>query len=259
MTAARDTVVTTKKDRRVSIWVSDASGANVKEVAPAVQSSGPIDNVTWAANRLLFTNTTAGHRTVLSVDQDGGTAQEVATRAMWPATTSDGRTMVFVSNDPVRRGLWKIQDGGRPVQVFDGETGWPNVTRDDRSVVFTSPNRDTQSLWRISLDGGTPTLLANRFAGSPMLSPDGKEVAFRSIDDKGLPGLAICNLPDCSSLRFLPRQPAGGGARLQWTPDGTGFLYVAGRPENLWIESLDGKPPRQITHFTDDRQIADAA
>lgn len=28
---------------------------------------------------------------------------------------------------------------------------------------------------------------------------------------------------------------------------------------NLRVESLDGKPPRQLTHFTDDRQIADAA
>ena len=43
------------------------------------------------------------------------------------------------------------------------------------------------------------------------------------------------------------------------TPIGTGFLYAAGTPQNLWVESLDGTPARQLTHFTDDRQIADAA
>ena len=32
-----------------------------------------------------------------------------------------------------------------------------------------------------------------------------------------------------------------------------------GTPQNLFVESLDGKPARQLTHFTDERQIADAA
>ena len=40
ITAARDSLVTTKTDRRVAIWVSDGSGANAKEVVPATQSSG---------------------------------------------------------------------------------------------------------------------------------------------------------------------------------------------------------------------------
>jgi Tol biopolymer transport system component len=79
------------------------------------------------------------------------------------------------------------------------------------------------------------------------------------VDDQGRPGFAICNLPDCSSIRFLP--PNSNGPRIKWTPDGSGFLYVdvTRMPQNLWVEPLDGKPPRQLTHFTDDRQIADAA
>jgi Tol biopolymer transport system component len=46
---------------------------------------------------------------------------------------------------------------------------------------------------------------------------------------------------------------------MKWPPASSGFLYVTGTPQNLWVESLDGKPARQLTHFTDDRQIADAA
>jgi Tol biopolymer transport system component len=111
----------------------------------------------------------------------------------------------------------------------------------------------------VSIDGGTPMLVSNRYAAAPTLSPDGKAVAFVSQDDQGRPAYVICNLPDCSSLRFLPRQPAGGGERIKWTPDGAGFLYVTGTPQNLWVELLDGKPPRQLTHFTDAREIADAA
>jgi Tol biopolymer transport system component len=100
--------------------------------------------------------------------------------------------------------------------------------------------------------------VTNRFASVPILSPDGKTVGFVSVDDQGRPGFAICNLPDCALLRFLP--PNSSGPRISWTPDGTGFLYVnvAETPQNLWIEPLDGSPPRQLTHFTDDRQITDA-
>jgi Tol biopolymer transport system component len=109
----------------------------------------------------------------------------------------------------------------------------------------------------VSIDGGTPVQLTTKTAVAPTLSPDGKAVAFQHRDDQDRPWFAICALPDCPSLRLLPPPP--GGRRIQWTPDGTGFLYVTGTPENLWVESLDGKPPRQLTHFTDDRQIADAA
>ena len=259
VTAARDSLVTTKTDRRVAIWVSDGSGANAKELVPATQSSGTDDFVTWAADRLLFTSTIGGHRSISSVDRDGGPSQEVVSQGIGPTTTSDGRTVVFRSTDPARLGLWKITDGGRPVQLVDGQASWPGVTRDDRSVVFTSSRGANQSLWMVSIDGGAPTQMANGFAAFPNLSPDGKAVAFQSSDDQGRPAWAICNLPDCSSLRPLPPQPAGGGYRIKWTPDGTGFLYVKGTPQNLWVESLDGKPPRQLTHFTDNHQIADAA
>jgi Tol biopolymer transport system component len=259
LTAARDSLVTTKTDRRVAVWVSDGSGANAKEVASAVQSSGTVDFVTWAADRLLFTNTAGGHRTISSVGPDGGPPQEVVSRAYAATATSDGRTVVFASANVVPAGLWKITDGGRPVRLVGGQPGWPSVTRDDRSVVFTSSEGSNQSLWMVSIDGGTPAQVSNRFAAAPTLSPDGKAVGFRSTDDQGRNVYAICNLPDCSSLRFLPQRTRDGADRIAWAPDGAGFLYVTGTPQNLWVEPLDGKPSRQLTHFTDDRQIADAA
>jgi Tol biopolymer transport system component len=111
----------------------------------------------------------------------------------------------------------------------------------------------------VSIEGGTPTQVTNRFVSGPSLAPDGKAVVFEGQDDQGRQASAICNLPDCSSLRWLPPRPGGATIRWEWTPDGAGFLYVTGTPQNLWVESLDGRPARQLTHFTDDRQIADAA
>ena len=58
----------------------------------------------------------------------------------------------------------------------------------------------------------------------------------------------------CTSPQTLP----SGGGRPRWTPDGRGIAYV-GPQSNLWVQPLDGKPLRQLTHFADGRPIADFA
>ena len=112
MTATRDSLVTTKTDRRVAIWVSDGSGANAKEIVPATPSSGTLDEVTWAADRVLFTSTIGGHRSISSVGVDGGTAQEVVTQGgtCRPRPPTAGRSS---SNRPTRRN----QVSGRSLTV----------------------------------------------------------------------------------------------------------------------------------------------
>ena len=52
--------------------------------------------------------------------------------------------------------------------------------------------------------------------------------------------------------------PDGGPVR--WTPDGRGIAFVIRSPQaNIWIQPLDGSPPRQLTRFTDGRAIPDFA
>jgi Tol biopolymer transport system component/tRNA A-37 threonylcarbamoyl transferase component Bud32 len=263
LTVARDSLATTKTDLRVAVWVIDGARANGKEVVAPRQSSGAIQNVTWAADRLLFTSLSGGHRSILSVGLDGGRPQDLVPQAYSPTTTSDGRTVVFSSADPARLGLWKATDVGRSVPLTEMQAGWPIVTGDDRSVVFTSlSGGGTQSLWIVSIDGGTPTLLANRFASQLRLSLDGQSLAFNSFDDQGRPVYVFCELPDCSSLQVVPPpNPGFPGPTVgrQFLPN-RGIPYVTGSPPNVWIRMLDSNAkPSQITNFTDNRQILDVA
>ena len=46
---------------------------------------------------------------------------------------------------------------------------------------------------------------------------------------------------------------------MKWMSDGRSFAYIGPSSSNIWAQTLDGKPPRQLTHFTDNRQIADFA
>jgi dipeptidyl aminopeptidase/acylaminoacyl peptidase len=42
-------------------------------------------------------------------------------------------------------------------------------------------------------------------------------------------------------------------------PNSRGLAYGTGTPRSLWVLPVDGTPARQLTHFTDDRPIADIA
>jgi hypothetical protein len=44
---------------------------------------------------------------------------------------------------------------------------------------------------------------------------------------------------------------------LAFAPDGKGVIYVVREKgvDNLWLQPLDGKPHRQLTHFKDQRIV----
>ena len=50
------------------------------------------------------------------------------------------------------------------------------------------------------------------------------------------------------------------GRRFEWTPDGRAVAYVGAETQgNVWVQPLDGKPARQLTHFSDGRTVVDYA
>jgi hypothetical protein len=73
------------------------------------------------------------------------------------------------------------------------------------------------------------------------------------MDDQRRPITMVCDMPMCTSRRTLPpmNQP-------RWMPGrrGIGFIDTTTQ-SNIWVQPLDGSAPRQLTHFTDGRTIAD--
>ena len=100
------------------------------------------------------------------------------------------------------------------------------------------------------LDGGKPTRLTNVYTFQPVVSPDGKSVAFVSIGEQKQQVIAVCPLSDCSSRRQIPL--ASRPDAMQWMPDGRGVAYSI--RSNIWVQKLDGTPPAQLTRFPEDEQ-----
>jgi hypothetical protein len=91
------------------------------------------------------------------------------------------------------------------------------------------------------------------------MSPDGKRLVFgtMSAETQNSYKTVVCDPPGCASRCFVNVNPLG---RPRWTPDGRSVALVSFiDPFNLSVQPVDGGPARQLTHFTDGRQLGDFA
>ena len=250
LTADRQSLVTARREQYMDVWVGDGGGAAGSDAVRRVPYS--VGSVAWAADRLLYTALVGGRSVILRQQPGASASEEVASNVFSPAATSDGRTLLMSAFEGgPTDGLWTTDAGGRRLTRLT-TTAIPQaaVTPDDRFAVFTSLSAEGGSLFIVPIAGGTPTRLATA-AGFPDVSPNGTSLVFPTFDTLGQPAIVLCDLPDCSSPRNIPY--ADSEAPRHWTPDGRGIAYSS--KGNLWVQPIDGKPPRQLTHFNDGRPI----
>jgi len=147
-------------------------------------------------------------------------------------------------------------DGSNPKQLTNrAYAGRPEFTPDSQWVVYVDVESGIQHLWRVSIDGGTPVQLTNYASSEPAVSPDGKQIALRFVDEQATPKrqrFTIIPIEGGMPAKVfdLP-QPMGLGQLIRWTLDGRALTYVDTRNgvSNIWAYPLDGSPARQLTNF----------
>jgi hypothetical protein len=262
--AGGTTFAAVRAAERIDVWIGDANGANGREVAGQARTlfgNGTSGHVlAWAGERLLYTAGTAHGLSILALRPGEGTADELLRAAAGPGATPDGSTIVYLSMAPeTLSSIWRADaDGRRPVSLVPEVVMAPRVTPDGTQVIYANG----KSAFTVSIAGGAPTRITDIDTRVPDLSPDGRRLAFISIDDKGKIELVVCDLPSCAAKRrFAPSglvDPIQRGSTVRFTPDGSGVAYVniTSQP-NVWVQPLDGTAPRQLTQFTDGRSIYD--
>jgi eukaryotic-like serine/threonine-protein kinase len=246
-------LVTSRWDIRSSIWLGDARGSHGEDLAPPA-SDHVLRTITWAGERLIYSSGADGSIRLMSVmTQRNEAPQPLGIDGSLPASTSDGRRIVFTNRDG---GISVVEPGRNPRQlVADGAV--PLVTRDDRSVIFVTPG--SSAISRVSIDGGDVTRLVDGAARSPAQSRDGRSLAYLAIE-QGLRVMTVCELPACANRRALQEpHPSRVPSGLRWTPDGSIAFVDLESPQNIWVHPLDGRPVFALTHFTDGQSIDDFA
>jgi Tol biopolymer transport system component len=255
VSADRRSMAVARWDYRVGISVLESGSSQPTNMVAPNPFVGV--DLSWAGDSLLYAvlSPADNRPAVWALSRGASNPEELIANAYSPAATANGQTIVFSRVENGRRGIWRAdRDGRGAVEVGTSASDRLNLTPDGKQVVFLSNQSGVQSVWIISLDGGQPRQLANVFAFQPVPSPDGKSVAFVSIGEQRESVISICAISDCSSRRNFPvtRRPLA----LQWTPDGRGLAYST--RSNIWVQTLDGGAPSQLTHFPeDDHRIDD--
>jgi serine/threonine protein kinase/Tol biopolymer transport system component len=255
LTRDRTVMATAQTKAPVTIWVGDGSGTDGRDVVQNAAQDLARSTIAWAGDRLIYTSRSRNSRALAAYSVTSGLTEQIVQNADDPAATSDGRTIVYISQLRGFGGsLWKADPDGRHATplVKEASTAQP-VIAGDRRVVFSKVTAKP-TLWSIPLDGGEQVQITDMDARFPSVSPDGKSVAFLAQgDERGTPEIVICELPMCHAPQRMPLP----GAPFRWNLTGRAIAYASAG--NIWEQPLDGSRARQLTHFKDDRRIQDFA
>jgi Tol biopolymer transport system component len=99
------------------------------------------------------------------------------------------------------------------------------------------------------LNGGAPVRLTDDVSIRPSVSPDGRLVAYYWLTPERWT-LAVVPL-NGGPRQFFPLSPTHCGRTVRWSPDGQSLAYIdcADGVSNIWVQRLDGSPPKQLTDF----------
>lgn len=264
VTADMRSLVTILHRRIANIWIApgDRTSEAVKIHSGNSKDLGVTLGVEWLRDgKIIYGSTASGKEDVWLMDADGSNQKQLTTTAganFDPTVSDDGRTVVYVSKAAdATQNLWKMNlDNGERTQLTNrGYHLRPDISPDGRWVVYMSVIKDLPTLWKIPIDGGGAAIqLSDKIASVPRVSSDGRFIAcFYRAQVDTYSKLAILPFDGGEPVKVFDRPPTTFvGAGIRWTPDGRALSFIDNRDgvSNVWLQPLDGSPPKQLTNFT---------
>lgn len=255
------TISTVAIEADSSIWVTSGSQYQASELIPTKNDG--LQGIAWTPDsKLVFSSGAAGESDIWVINADGSLKKPLTSdnrRDFAPTVTRDGRFLLYSSalaGTPAK--IWRANiDGSNPKQLtFGNDDRFPTCSFDGKWVFYSSFNHNEQqdtyaeTLWKVPIDGGQSSLVVTEASSQPMVSPDGKLIAFRYQAAPDLPwSERVISSDTGETIQDLPVGP--GRSFIKWAPDGHGLTYVETRDgvSNIWVLPLNGGTPKQITHF----------
>jgi serine/threonine protein kinase/Tol biopolymer transport system component len=254
------TLVAVQSKQVAQIWVApDGDAQRARQIASTV---GYRYGLAWTTDAQVVFSSMVGDNVNLSlIGSDGTNRVQLTANAgdnYTPATSPNGRYIVFASNRTGTLNIWRMNanDGSDARQLtFSDGNSYPSISADGQWIAYDNQSGAKPSLWKVSIDGGRPVKLTNEYARMPVISPDGQFVAYRYYDaGADRRGIAILPLDGGQTIRRFPL-PVGDWQRVQWTSDSQALMYVDSSEgsQDVWRFDLHSNSRQQLTHFKSDR------
>jgi Tol biopolymer transport system component len=212
-------------------------------------------------NRILGEYTENGKNGLEFVSADGSSGVpffEQINGERTPSVTNDGKSILFVSRRSGTQEIWKSDLDGRNLQKLTDERTfilYPKQSPDGREIFFSRYDGARWRIVKMPFDGGDISQIAPEYSLFFSFSPDGKTFAHSYLDEQTKRWFtAIRNISDNSIVKQFEIEPI---SFLEWTPDGKNLIYNASESfrdgGSLWLQPLDGAPPKRILEAKEDR------
>ena len=103
-------------------------------------------------------------------------------------------------------------------------------------------------------EGGEPVRLTETRAHRPAVSPDGEMIAYHYLDPdphRSRWRIGVVSFEGGRHLKQFDFPPTLTWRFVRWSPDRQSIAYAnsPGGLSDIWLQPLDGSPPRQLTNF----------
>jgi DNA-binding winged helix-turn-helix (wHTH) protein/Tol biopolymer transport system component len=241
-----------------TMWVGPvASVAHAEQVESNAGELADLESVAWMADgRILYTSAESGNADIWVLDPATGKRRQLTTSPhddFHPASAPDGRTVVFASDRGGNTGLWTMTHAGESSvrQLTNGGDTRPSITAHgevvfQRGIIQSAPI----ALWRVPLGGGDAVRLTEGTTIRPVVSPNGRMVAFYWLTPERW-ALAVMAVDGGQPLQVYPLSSTHCGRTVRWSPDSQAIAYIdcEGGVANIWSRRLHGVAARQLTDF----------
>ena len=259
LTANSTALVTVQAEQRSNIWVAPSGDAS-RAAQITFSNFDGVEGISWAPDdRILYTTRARGSSDIWIMNGDGTAQNQLTVDAhnnLMPSVSSDGRYIVFVSDRTGNRCVWRVDiDGSNPKQLsYEIDARTPEITPDGQWVVYFDVGSGKPTLWKVSIEGDNQVQLTDYVSGAPVVSPDGKQIAFVFLDEQATPKrsrIAIIPISGGPPIKVFDLTPR----RIRWASNGRALTYVDTHNgvSNIWARPLDSSPPRQLTDFKTDQ------
>ena len=257
LTTDASLLATTQQDEQSSIWIApDGDASRARRI-----TSGRYEGrygVAWTRDdKIVYHSFASGNEDIWIMNADGSGQSQLTDDPGADdnccEVSPDGRYIVFRSQREDGTALWRMDRDGGNAKRLTQDGNQPTVLPDGRWVIYHILGR----LWKVSIEGGEVAQLNATSGGSytsPAISPDGKLIACYYRDDPNTdPRLAIIAPEGGQPIKLFDTLPVmlRPLRALLWTPDGKAIAYIktTAGVSNIWSQSLDGDPPKPLTHF----------
>jgi serine/threonine protein kinase len=251
------TLVSVLSQSHYNLFVMPAGSFSSSE-ARQVTSGAPIFSFSWTPDSQLVMDSGSGLG--LLKPESGSKTQLVEQTGTFidtPSACGSGRYVVFTS--AIGKGnrvlnIWRTDiSGGNLKQLSDGKVDQTPICSPDGRWVLYQDVVNGGRLMSVPIDGGKPEKISDELAAQGYdISPDSKTIVFPDFGGLGenvekLTLLSVDSHQILKSLNF--EHPRSGPIRFTRDAKAVVYPFRHGGVDDLWMQSLDGSPGKQITDF----------